>query len=94
MANEDDIPATKDDLAQLRAEFRGDMDQLRNELTEAIRHTETEVLRTFHTWARTIEIRLRSLDYMQQRLGLLEERVSLIERGDISHRFFHALRGR
>src|SRR5258708_15272881 len=40
---------------------------------------QTEVLRAFHTWARPIEIRLRSFDDMQQRLGLLEERAQRSE---------------
>jgi len=96
MPAEDDRPATKKDIDQLRTEFHGDMDQfrvqihgdmdqLRNELIEAMRDMQTEVLRAFHSWARPIEIRLRSFDDMQQRLGLLEERVSIIERGKTSN---------
>ena len=95
MPAENDLPATKGDINDLRTEFRGemgqfrvqirgDMDQLRNELIEAMRDMQTEVLRAFHSWARPIEIRLRSFDDMQQRLGLLEERVSIIERGKTS----------
>jgi hypothetical protein len=71
----------------LRAEFNGKidavigtMDHLHNELVEKMRDMQTEVLRAFHSWARPIEIRLRSFDDMQQRLGLLEERISAIER--------------
>jgi hypothetical protein len=96
MPTEDDRPATRKDINQLRTEFHGDMDQfriqihgdidqLRNKLVESMRDMQTEVLRAFHSWARPIEIRLRSFDDMQQRLGLLEERVSNIERDKASN---------
>ena len=103
MPPEDDRPATKRDVDQLRTELRGemgqlrielrgkmgelrtelhaDMDRLRNDLIESMRDMQTEILRAFHSWARPVEIRLRAVDDMQQRLGLLEERVGNIERG-------------
>ena len=56
------------------------MDQMKDELIEKMRDMQTEVLRAFHSWARPIEIRMRSVDDIQERLGLLEERVSAIER--------------
>ena len=113
MPNDDDRPATKQDLNDLRNELHGDMDQLRNELhggmaelrtelngnldqlrtelngnmsrlreelVEQVRDMQTEVLRAFHGWASPIEIRLRALPNMEERLVLLEERVSGIER--------------
>jgi hypothetical protein len=76
--NDNQQPATKGDIADLR----NDLGTLRDDLIEAMRDMQTEVVRAFHTWARPIEIRLPSFDDMQQRLGLLEERVSAIERGD------------
>jgi hypothetical protein len=93
MSNEDDRPATKKDLselrtelngnmAQLRIELNGNMDRLREELVEQMRDMQTEVLRAFHGWASPIEIRLRALPNMEERLVLLEERVSAIERRD------------
>ncbi len=36
----------------------------------------------FHDWARPVEIKLRGLPAIDERLGLLEERISRIERGD------------
>jgi len=84
MPADDDRPATKGDLNGLRNEFHGDMDRLRNELIESMRDMQTEVLRAFHSWTRPMEIRLRSIDSVQERLGLLEERISIIERGKIS----------
>ncbi len=80
MQAEDDRPATKKDLDLLRTELHGDMDRLRDELVETMRDMQTEVLRAFHGWASPIEIRLRSLPNIEERLGLLEERVSAIER--------------
>jgi DNA anti-recombination protein RmuC len=93
MANDDDRPATKKDLNQLRTELNGNIDQLRTELNgnmsrlredlvEQMRDMQTEVLRAFHGWASPIEIRLRALPNMEERLVLLEERVSAIERRD------------
>lgn len=93
MSTEDDRPATKKDLselrtelngnmAQLRTELNGNMDRLREELVEQMRDMQTEVLRAFHGWASPIEIRLRALPNMEERLVLLEERVSAIERRD------------
>ncbi len=53
---------------------------LRDDLIEKMRDMQIEVLRAFHGWASPIEIRLRSLPNIEERLGLLEERVSVIER--------------
>ena len=64
-------PATKQDLLDLE-----------DRLVEKMRDMQTEVLRAFHDWARPVEIKLRMLPMMEERLGLLEERVSRIERGD------------
>jgi len=71
MADTGDRPATKRDL-----------DQLREDLTEQMRDMQTEVLRAFYDWARPMEIKLKAIPAIDERLGLLEERVSRIERGD------------
>jgi hypothetical protein len=95
MPNDDDRTATRKDLNdlrsglhgdmdQLRTELRGDMDRLREELVEKMRDMQTEVLRAFHGWASPIEIRLRALPNMEERLVLLAERVSAIERRNLS----------
>jgi hypothetical protein len=67
-------------MDHLRTELNGNMDRLREELIEKMRDMQTEVLRAFHGWASPIEIRLRVLPNMEERLVLLEERVSAIER--------------
>jgi len=82
----------KQDMAQLRAEFKQDMGDLRAELkqdmadlgdklTEAIRDSQTEVLRAFYNWARPIEIRLNRTDEIATRLSWIEERIAALERG-------------
>jgi hypothetical protein len=95
MPNDESAPATRKDLDALRAEGNQRFDQidqrfdqidqrfdrLRNDMIEQMRNMQTEVLRAFHGWARPLEIRLRAIQPIEERLGLLEERVSAIERG-------------
>jgi hypothetical protein len=81
--------ASKQDLAQLRAEFKHDMaeaiqqveERIVDKLTEAIRDSQTEVLRAFYNWARPIEIRLNRTDEIATRLSWIEERIAALERG-------------
>ena len=77
--------ATKQDLADLRAhaderiaDLRAHVDERFDQVIEATRDMQTEVLRAFHNWARPTEVKIRS---HEERLTLLEERVSEIERG-------------
>lgn len=94
MPNNDDLPATKRDLGELRIEFRSDMQQLRDELhsdmqvlrddlIEKMREMQTEVLRAFYDWARPVDARLRTLDELNTRFGLLEGRVTAIEKRNL-----------
>jgi hypothetical protein len=69
-------PATKQDIADA-------VQQLTDKLTEAIRDSQTEVLRAFYDWSRPVDARLRHADELVQRMGWLEERVSKLERGDL-----------
>jgi hypothetical protein len=78
---EDSRPATKQDLNELRTEMR----EMRDQLIEQMRDVQTEVLRAFHDWAQPVEIKLRAIPPLDERLGLLEERVSRLERGKIQH---------
>jgi len=120
--SDDNEPATKRDLQELRSETKQELRELRAEtkqefrelraemavqfqridtqfqridtqfqrqaeqLTEAMRDMQTEVLRAFHYWARPVDMRLRTLTVIEERLGLLEERVGRIERGDLPPR--------
>jgi hypothetical protein len=71
----------KQDMAELRAEIKQDMADLGDKLTEAIRDSQTEVLRAFYNWARPIEIRLNRTDEIATRLSWIEERIAALERG-------------
>jgi hypothetical protein len=75
----------KQDMAELRAEFKRDMaeseERIVDKLTEAIRDSQTEVLRAFYNWARPIEIRLNRTDEIATRLSWIEERIAALERG-------------
>jgi hypothetical protein len=68
-------PVTKQDLADA-------VRQVTEKLTEAIRDSQTELLRGFYEWARPVDVRLRHADELVQRMGWLEDRISRIERGD------------
>jgi hypothetical protein len=75
----------KQDMAQLRAEFKQEMgefeERIVDKLTEAIRDSQTEVLRALYNWARPIEIRLNRTDEIATRLSWIEERIAALERG-------------
>lgn len=66
--------ATKQDLAEA-------MQQITEKLTEAIRDSQTEVLRAFYDWSRPIEVRLNRTDEIATRLSWIEERIAALERG-------------
>lgn len=66
---ENNQPATKQDLHEME-----------DRLVEKMRDMQTEVLRAFHDWARPVEIKLRTIPMIDERLGLLEERISRLER--------------
>jgi hypothetical protein len=80
-------PATKQDLAdavqQVTEKLSRDLAETTEKLTEAIRDSQTEVLRAFYDWARPVDARLRHADELVQRMGWLEERVSNLERGKL-----------
>jgi hypothetical protein len=47
-----------------------------------MRDMQTEVLRAFYDWARPVDLKLKAIPPLDERLGLLEERVSKLERGE------------
>lgn len=73
--------ASKQDLAELRQEVKQDMASMENRLVEAIRDSQTEVLRAFYNWVRPVELRLNRTDEVAQRLAWIEERIAALERG-------------
>lgn len=86
----EDGPDTKADLKSLEERLTGSMDALEKRLTEGVesleerltermRDMQAEVLRAFHDCARPVDIRLRHIPEIEERIGLLEERVGRIE---------------
>jgi len=78
---------TSQDLAeavrQVNDKFSRDLAATTEKLTEAIRDSQTELLRGFYEWARPVDVRLRHADELVQRMGWLENRVSELERGKL-----------
>ena len=85
-------PATKQDLADAVQQLSQNltdavrqidekMSENNDKLREAIRDSQTELLRGFYDWARPVDTRLRHADELVQRMGWLEERVAELERG-------------
>jgi hypothetical protein len=69
MPDPDNVPATRKDLQDLR-----------DQVIEAMRDMQTEVLRAFHNWASPTDIKIRS---HEERITLLEERLREIEGGRV-----------
>jgi hypothetical protein len=84
-------PATKQDLAEVRQELRQDMAILRSEmnhqfddLKEAFRDTQTELLKAFYSFTESNRQRVTQLEGNQAalitRIGVLEDRMLELER--------------
>ena len=61
---------------------KADIEKLRTDLIEQMRAMQTEMLRAFYSWGRTMELRISALPTLDQRLAVLENRVSELERKD------------
>lgn len=80
-------PATKKDLAELRAEIKadvkGDLDQLKAELFEAMRDMQTEILRGLEAFARGNFARMHMLETRssssEQQLASTNDRITALE---------------
>ena len=91
MNTDDNAPATKRDLAELRSGFNSDLSALEERLetrivdriTELMRDIETNMLPAFHGYAKGQTSRLHLLEVadssFSQRLEALEERVLNLE---------------
>jgi hypothetical protein len=79
-------PATKQDVEQLRSEFQHGFDELK----ETMRDGQTELLRAFYGFAESTQVRFKASDEseanMKKRLGIIEERITELERRVITPR--------
>ena len=69
---------TRKDLAESEERITAQIHGLRSYIDERTHDSETRLLKAFHGWARTMEIRVRSAD---ERISIIEERVAELERG-------------
>jgi hypothetical protein len=51
--------ATKQDIRELKRELNERMDRMQDNLIEAMRDMQTEVLRAFHNWASPTDVKMR-----------------------------------
>jgi hypothetical protein len=54
--------------------------RLKTYVDERCEKVETRLLTAFHGWARTMEIKVRGVTLLDERLSFMEERVSQLER--------------
>ena len=69
---------TRKELAESEERITAQIHGLRSYIDERTHDSETRLLKAFHGWARTMEIRVRSAD---ERISIIEERVAELERG-------------
>ena len=92
MAADDNAPATKKDLAELKAEIHSDvkkdLTELEARLSEQMRDMQTELLKAFLPWQEQVHSQFRKLEAntgnsvtsVEQPMGILERRLWEIEK--------------
>lgn len=77
-------PATKNDLAAVRDELKNDLAAVRDELMEAVRDSETKLLKAFYTFAESNQQRISQVEASNgaviARLATLESRITIVEK--------------
>ena len=77
-----DVSGLKQEIVDLRQDIDSKFAHYEDRMVEKMRDMQTEVLRAFHDWARSMETRTRVLPLHEERLFILEDRVSRLERGE------------
>ena len=79
-----DLPATKQDLAEVRTEMENHMQAMEDRLIEAFRDSQTELLKAFYSFTESNRQRVSQLEGNQasliNRVGTLEDRMTDLER--------------
>ncbi|HEV2135850.1 MAG TPA: hypothetical protein VGR47_16550 [Terracidiphilus sp.] len=80
MADDRNAPATKGDIADLRSE----MQELRENLQESIRDSQTEVLRAIYGFTESLQQRFQDMDQteasLKKRMTIIEGRLLEVEK--------------
>jgi hypothetical protein len=61
-------------------EQREELKAMEERIISAVPDVETNMLRQFYDWSKPVEMRLRSIEDIATRMGLVEERVAALER--------------
>lgn len=69
-----------EELIQALQAFKPRMEPMEARLLERMDATETRLLSAFHGWSVSMELRIKSLPVIDQRLGVMEDRLSAVER--------------
>ena len=85
---DDERPATKKDLVELKVELTGEMGCMEERLMEKLRDMQTELLRAFGTFQESMNLRMRNLEAntsndtvaVKARIEIVERRLLQIER--------------
>jgi phage shock protein A len=91
MADDQTAPATKGDIADLRSDLHRSADQLRerienleSRLEEAIRDSQTEILKSIYGFTQTVQNRFQEMDQteatLKRRMTTLEGRMLEVEK--------------
>ncbi|MGH9604319.1 MAG: hypothetical protein ACRD3N_01345 [Terracidiphilus sp.] len=84
MNDERNAPATRGDLQNLEAKFQLNLRDLEDRLVEAIRDSQTEVLKAFYGFSQSIQERFRAQDDMEmplkKRMTVIETRMLEVEK--------------
>ncbi|HZL56897.1 MAG TPA: hypothetical protein VFC21_07440 [Bryobacteraceae bacterium] len=71
-------------IEETKRELRADIEEAKREVRADIEKSETNLLRAFHSWARSMEVRVRGVATVsagvEERIGFMEERLSEVER--------------
>ncbi len=84
MVDDRNSPATKGDLADLTTELKSELANQKDELVEAIRDSQTEVLKAFYGFSHTVQDRFKEGDdsesAIKRRMTTLESRILEVEK--------------
>jgi hypothetical protein len=96
MAEDEDAPATKKDLAELKTVLKTDLAELearleakfdtkfseiRDSITEQIRDNQTEILKAFLPWQESVQTQFRKLEAdMGNNVVSIQQRMNILER--------------
>ena len=84
MDSDRNAPATKGDIADLRADMSAEMKAMEDRLVETMRDGQTELLKAFYSYAQGNDERVaqaeKAGESLTRRMAIMESRVTEVER--------------